>query len=271
MNRGLISKTMREVWLATALFAAGVGIAEGAISRILPTFYNAIPNQWLEIPFMQNIFKALTGTDMIDSLGPNAITAIAWAHPVVLALVMAHGIMFCTRVPAGEVDRGTADVLLGLPVSRAQIYLNESIVWLITGGIVIAVGLLGNLIGGASARAEVGTPLWELLIITVNLFCLYAAVGGIAWLASSLTSRRGQAIGVVCGVVFVSFLVNFLAPFSETVNRFAFLGVLDYYRPLEVLRDAAWPVQDMLILGGIGGITWLIGAIVFARRDICTI
>jgi len=31
-----------------------------------------------------------------------------------LALTWAHALLCCTRVPAGDVDRGTADILFGL-------------------------------------------------------------------------------------------------------------------------------------------------------------
>ena len=50
-------------------------------------------------------------------------------------------ILFCSRMPAGEVDVGTADVLLGLPVSRLSIYAAEALVWIAAGLLLIGLGL----------------------------------------------------------------------------------------------------------------------------------
>ena len=46
---------------------------------------------------------------------------------------------------------------------------------------------------------------------------------------------------------------------------------MNYYKPLLVLRDAAWPVRDMLVLAMMGVAAWLAGGVLFSRRDICTV
>ena len=188
-----------------------------------------------------------------------------------LTLLVAHAIVFCTRMPAGEVDRGTIDVLLSLPVSRTRVYLCESVVWLASGVLVVAFGVLGHVVGGRYTGPDTVRTASELVIINVNLYCLYAAVGGMACLVSALSDRRGRAIGIVFGIVLASFLLNFLAPFSDRVAKVSFMSVLNYYKPVFILRDAAWPVSDVLVLSAAAGAFWLAGAVILARRDICTV
>ncbi len=57
MNAGLIAKTVREVWVATLLFAVGMGLAEGLIAHILPTFFDQMSEQILSMPFFQNFLR----------------------------------------------------------------------------------------------------------------------------------------------------------------------------------------------------------------------
>jgi len=266
---GLIGKTIREVWLSTLLFALGLGAIEGMLASLLPTIYRQLPDQWLQIKFVQNMLKALLGTEVGSSVGPGVIAAIAWAHPIVLALVCAHTISFCTRVPAGEVDRGTIDVLLGLPISRTGVYLSESAVWLASGLAVIVTGLVGNFVGRWIYGSEQTGDSAQLVMVTANLYCLYIAVGGFTCLVSSMSDRRGWAVAVVFAVVLASFLLNFIAQFWIPAKSVSFLSVLSYYRPMFILRDSTWPVTDMVVLLGVGSILWGLGAIVFARRDIC--
>ncbi|MGB2984569.1 MAG: ABC transporter permease subunit [Phycisphaerae bacterium] len=271
MTGGLIAKTVRESWVVTLLFALALAAVEALLAYIIPTFAEELVGQFLNTKFMQGTFKALMGAEVGSTISPAIITSTMWVHPIVLALVWAHAIIFCTRLPAGEVDRGTIDVLLGLPVSRIRVYLCESVVWLSSGLVVFAMGLLGNLLGGwASSSGSCAAP-GQTIAIVVNLYCLYVAVGAVGCLVSSLSDRRGRAVGIVFGVVLASYLLNSLAQFWVPAKSVSFLSMQNYYSPLLILRDNAWPVTDMLVLTGAGVVLWLAGAMIFARRDICTV
>ncbi len=115
MNRGLLIKSLREVWIATVLFAFALMVLEAIFAYVLPTFADQFSTVLLQLEFVQRMVQALLGTDIGDQISPAVFSSIAWAHPVVLTIVWAHAIIFCTRVPAGEIDRGTIDLLFGLP------------------------------------------------------------------------------------------------------------------------------------------------------------
>jgi len=107
-----------------------------------------------EILFARSMLTALLGTELGDEISARTMQAFLWVHPVVLALVWAHEITFCTRMPAGEIDRGTIDIRLGLPVSRRAVYLCESIVWLVSSMLIIGMGLLGHRIAAPAMPEE---------------------------------------------------------------------------------------------------------------------
>ncbi len=271
MNAGLIAKTVREVWVVTLLFAVGMGLAQAGLSHFLPTIFDQMSEQLLAMPFIQNIFKAFLGPEGALSVGPDMLSAFPWTHPVILILTATMTILFCSRMPAGEVDVGTADVLLGLPVSRLSIYAAEALVWIAAGLLLIGLGLAGNVIGALSSESTAPFKFLPRLIAAANLYCLYLAIGGITWFVSSLGNRRGRVCGVVFAIVLVSFLLNFLAPFNKVVERVSIFGLLNYHRPQEIITSGAWPITDMLVLMAVGALTWLAGAVIFTRRDIATI
>ena len=270
MNRGVLLKTFREAWLATLLFGLGLFVFEALLAFVLPTFIDEMAGPLLNLPFFRNILQAVLGAEVGDSLGPKVLGSIAWVHPVALTIVAGHEIVFCTRVPAGEVDRGTMDVLLALPVSRWQMYVSETAVWLCTGLDVLLMGVAGCLLGGLSAPPENRTDFSLLVRIVANLFCLYLAVGGLAFLVSTLSERRGRAIAVVFALVLSSYFLVVLAQYWDFAEKIAFLSILHYYKPFAIMQDSAWPVKDMLVLAGCGAVLWTAGGIIFARRDICT-
>jgi ABC-type transport system involved in multi-copper enzyme maturation permease subunit len=271
MNRGLFTRTFYEIWAAVLMFAAALCVVKGLLSYVIPTLFAEYSDQLLQIEFVQRIIAGLLGADLGGQIGPTTVRSFTWVHPVVLAIVWAQAIALCTRVPAGEIDRGTVDLLIALPVSRWRLFACEAVMWLASGVLLLAAALFGNCVGGLFVAPEFRGSLGLSLSIAANLFCVYAAVGGMVCLVSAASDRRGTAVGVAVGIVLASFLLNFLAQFWPPARQLEALSVLHYYRPLEIVRTAAWPLVDMLILIATTVVLWAVGAIIFVRRDIRTV
>lgn len=271
MNRGLLIRALRESWPATLVLGLVLLGVEAALAFVLPKFGSQISEQWLQFDFARGLLQAMLGTEIGDRIGPQMFQSIAWVHPVALALTWAHAVVSCTRVPAGEVDRGTADVLLGLPVSRWEVFLSETLVWLVCGAAILAAALAGNLLGALGLPVGQRPQLPRLLIVLTNLFCLYVAVGGLAWLVSSFSDRRGRALTILFLVLLALFLLNYLAQFWQPLERMVFLSPLHYHRPVRALGNGFWPWKDIGVLLGAGATMWAAAGAVFARRDLCTV
>ena len=269
--QGLFAKTLREVWLPTLLFGVGLLAVMALLTYILPQVQAGLSEVLEQIPFVKSLITALLGTAVGDQITSQMIQAFLFVHPVVLALVWAHEIVLCTRMPAGEIDRGTIDVLLSLPVSRRTVYLCESTVWLASGALILASGLTGHLLTSPSMPAAMRPDLSRVFLVMLNLYCVYVAVGGIAFLVSALCERRGRAIAIVFSIVLASFLLNFLAQFWEPANHLSFLSVMNYYQPAKILQNGQVPIGDTVTLLVTGSAVWFVGGEVVARRSICTV
>lgn len=269
MNRGVLEKALRETWLPTLVFGLGLAGIETLLALILPDVFARSGNM-LQLKFVQTILRALLGTQVGETMGPEMVLSMAWVHPVVFALLWGHVIVLCTRLPAAEVESGTIDVLLSWPVARGRVLLAHTVVWLAAGTLLLGVALLANVTASCAVEAQFRAPPDVLLKILANLWCLYVAVGGLTCCCSALASHRGRAVGAAFGLLLAGFLLNFLVQFWPLAEKIAFLSVLNYYRPLNIFQHSAWPVGDMLVLLGVGLGCWLIGAAIFARRSICT-
>jgi ABC-type transport system involved in multi-copper enzyme maturation permease subunit len=270
MNRGVMMKAVREIWGTTLLLGVLLFVVEAVLAYVLPTFASQFAVQMTQFKFVQNIIQATIGADMGQSIGEEVFLAIAWVHPVVLALVWAHAIVTATRVPAGEVDRGTIDVLLGLPVSRWGVYVSETLVWGGAGTIILLAALAGNALGSSRVAHATNLSPVRMAMVVVNLWAMYLAVGGGASFLSALSSRRGKAMTASFVIVVGSFLVNYLAQLWAPAKRLEFLSVLKYYRPVNALKDGVWPVRDIVVLLIVAAVLWVAGGLVFARRDLTT-
>lgn len=268
MNRGLIIKGLRETLAGTLLFAAGLGVVEGLLAYAVPALFSEHAEQLLQLQFVQRVIGALLGTEIGQTFGPDMIQSFAWVHPIALAVIWGHAIWFCSRVPSGEIDHGTIDWLLALPVSRLSVLAHDTAVLIVSGAIVVTFGWIGNVLGNRLADTTVRGSLIVFIGVALNLFCMHLCVGGMVCALSAVSHRRGRAVGGAAALVLGSFLLSFLAQVWQPARSIDFLSVLTYYRPLEVVRDAAWPMGNMAVLIGVGAGLWLCAAVMFDRRDI---
>lgn len=268
---GLLIKIFYEVRWPVKLFGAGLCLVMTLLTILLPKVLGDIHRVFERMPFVKPLITALLGIDPGDQLTAQMTQAFLWVHPTVLTLMWAHEVMYCTRCPAGEVDRGTIDFLMSLPVSRWRVFLAESLGWILSGLFIVACGLSGHLIASRFIRPEMQSTLPQVAFVFANLMCLYLAVGSFTFLVSSLSDRRGRAMGVVFAVLLLSFLLNFLAQFWDPAKSIRFLSVLEYYRPAVIIQSGLFPWFDVcaLLIGAV--VTWTAAGIVFSRRSLCTV
>lgn len=268
MNIALLRKTFRDSrWLLLACALGALGF-EILWVLVISEFADDLLQLWRRLEFLRHLLRALLSVDIAEDVSVTSLLAMGLVHPMLLVLNWAFAITTCTRVSVGEIDRGTADLLLSLPITRTGIYVTTSLVW-IGGGLLIAAGAwLGLAIGQSFLNLPEPVNLWRILIAVVNLYALYLASAAMALLTATFVDRRGVAVAIALTVLLVSFLVNFLEVFLPFVRGISFLGFLYYYRPVEVVRDAHWPIVPLVVLTSAAAVCWLIGWRRFARRDI---
>lgn len=265
-----MGKSIREIRLGILLFGGGLFLGMGTLTAIIPQMQGGLTEILDSMPFARTLISTIMGIDVEEVISMQIMNAFVWVHPVNLSLVWAAAIVWCTRVPCAEIERGTIDILLGWPVSRRAIAISETLVWGGAGAMLIMIGAAGHLMVQSMVPGAVRVDAISLVRILVNLYTLYLAVAGLAWMCSCMMDRRAIAIGTVFGVLLASFLINFIAQAWPPAGRIAFLSVLQYYQPAIIVRSDQWPVANISILMSIACVTWLAGTLAFERRQIRT-
>ncbi len=270
MNYGLMLKAIREVAPAVVLCGLGLAAFEGLVAYVFWMYQEQLTADLMEVEFIRNMIKSLVGGRLEGQLGPESLRSLAWVHPLVLALVFAHGITTASRVPAGEVDRGTADILFTWPVSRGAMFRVEIGVCFASGIFVLGMALVGSYIGHQFVPADDRPDPARLAVVIANLYLLAMTVAGITFLLSTLSDRRGRAVGWAFGTVLTCLLWNFLAQYWEPAERGLIFNLLYYYQPMPMLTEGLVPWSDLAVLGSLCMLTWGGGLLILRRRDICT-
>jgi hypothetical protein len=249
-------------WCGIALLIFLMQIAVSAIVhdnekvKILLGFLDVLPS----------VVKAALGGEMLRVGNTSALIAIGYNHPFVLFLFMLYAVGTPTGLLAGEVQRGTMELILSRPTTKIQVYACAGILTLAGMFALDLVMFLGTVAAVNIFPFKDRVPLDSFLRIAINGGLLASTFGAVALLCAATFARLYSAIGVS-----VAFLVTnyFVAVVSNWWPRMAFLRQATLFYLIDGSNVwQGWPLRNMGILAAILLGTAAIGAIIWHRRDL---
>ncbi len=220
------------------------------------------------VEFLRRMLELAFGISMQGEVSTNVLFSIVWLHPVILALAWGTLISIASRQTSGEVERGTAELLLTLPVSRNNVLACGVICWTIVALAVSICPLIGVWLGSQFVDLQEPIRFGRFGIVMINFLILNLAVASMSTLAGCCVDRRGVAVATVAVILITGLAMNFLESFLPAIQRIRFLNVLNYYQPSNIVRDGIWPVANLAVLGGISLVCLTVAAVIWNRRDI---
>jgi ABC-2 type transport system permease protein len=225
------------------------------------------------------IVEALMGGEGVSIERAQDMISIAYVHPLTQTILCIWAVGRAAGAIAGEIDRGTMELLLAQPIRRGQLILAHLAVD------VVAIPLLALAMGLGTYTAVnafgLNQPTPAALYVDVsrfvpalvNVMALVFAVSGLTMMVSAFGRQRGRVLGVAVLVVLVQFLINVIGQLWSPMEPLRPFTVFYYYQPQQIaLRDAgvispaSWlRIGTLLAVGAVG---YGIGAWHFCRRDL---
>jgi ABC-2 type transport system permease protein len=204
---------------------------------------------------------------------PTDFLAIGLLHPIVLVMCLVWGVGRAAGAIAGELDRGTMELLMSQPVPRNRLVLAH----FLTDCVVLPVICLSFFAGTQFGLWAVGdfVPDYKLLddaakeypqvkflldqrprdltplavsgrgelVGLVNTLALMFAISGMTIALSSVARSRWKVIGYAVLVVFVMFVANTVGQLWEPAGFARPLTFFYYYQPQRAMIDGDWMVD----------------------------
>ena len=269
----------------------------GSMTQFGSTFFHDI--------FFQGpgkLIQTFLGGEEVKFLDPQDTLAVGAMHPLVQAILCIWAIGRAAGAVAGEIDRGTMELLLAQPVARKKVILAH----LLVDATVVPVLCLAFLAGIQIGTAVVGTftvdpgvyhavkmkppnPLPSYRVDPgivrpglVNMAALLFAVSGYTMWLSAAGRSRNRVLGLAILVTLTQFLVNVFGQLWEGLSFLRPFSVFYYYQPQAINLRGAWTVDPglvwtgkplvslhvLVVLGLVGVIGYLMALRTFVRRDI---
>ena len=264
-GRVLSVKTWRDHWRAIAGWAAGLA----AICTMQLAVYPSVRESSAGMSQLIDSFPSALRTmfRMTDyTSGPGYLGAEVFSIFVPFVFV-GLGASWGSGATATEEERGTADLLVTLPVSRDRILLAK------LAAIVSAIGVLALLlwsillVGSQLVGLPVGAAQLLGACVSVGLLgCLYSGVG---LAVGALTGRRAVALGASVGLALAAFLLYSLGPLVGALKPWLRVTPFQWALGNEPLRNGiSGGYVTLLVVTS--GATFVLAVLAFRRRDIGT-
>lgn len=215
---------------------------------------------------LPSIVKSALGGEMLQFGNTAGLIAIGYNHPFVLFLFMLFAVGTPTGLLAGEVQRGTMELILSRSITKTQVYACAGILTL--GGMFALdlVMFLGTVVAVHLFTFPDHVPLDVFFRIAINGGLLASTFGAFSLLCAGTFGRLYAAIGVSVAFLVLNYFVAVLANWWP---RLAFLkrATLFYLIDSSHLWQG-WPVRNLLLLAALLLAAAGVGAVIWHRRDL---
>jgi ABC-2 type transport system permease protein len=248
------------------------------------------------------LIQTFLGGEEAKFLNPQDTLALAGTHPLVQAIICIWAIGRAGGAVAGEIDRGTMELLLAQPVARRKVILAHFLVdatvipilcLALLAGIHIGTAIIGEFtVDPGVYHAVRMKPPNPLPTYTVdpnvvrpglwNMAALLFAVSGYTMWLSAAGRSRNRVLGLAILITLTLFLINVFGQLWDTLAFLRPFSVFYYYQPQAINLRGVWTVDPgmawtgkplvslnvIVVLGLVGAIGYLMALRTFVRRDI---
>lgn len=206
----LTVRTLTDRWRAT--FGWGLGLILMAVVQlaVYPSVAKSSANMQAFVDEWPQAFREAFNLDAYTT-GAGFLNAEMFSMMIPLALI-AVATTGAAAATAGEEDRGTADLLLSMPISRGRVLLAKVLATVIALACVAAATFLTILIGAPLVDLDLSAGNLAAAVLMTAL--LASVFGAVTLLLAAATGRRTVALGTGVGLALAAFLLNALAPMA---------------------------------------------------------
>jgi ABC-2 type transport system permease protein len=209
------------------------------------------------------IMRTLMGGENINLERAMDMLSVGYVHPLVITILCIWAIGRSSGAIAGEIDRGTMELLLAQPIRRSRLILAHLGIDLVTipllclslwAGTFLGVFLVGPIeLSGEDLKrfpfpvhvnpealqlnpAAFGPGLW-------NVAALVFAVSGYTLWLSAAGRFRWKVLGLAVFITLVQFLINVVGQLWDAVGVLRPFTVFYYYQPQQIILGHRWSVD----------------------------
>jgi len=183
-------------------------------------------------------------------------------------MVIFMTIGFSGSALAGEIEKGTIEILLSQPISRAKLFFSRYLAGLLMLILFVIFSVFSVL--PLSLAYNISFSSENFMTMAVLGLMFSAAIYSIGIFLSSVFSDKGKVFFISGGLLVGMYVLNILSALKENLSDLKYFSFFYYFNPAKAL---IYQQIDPWAYGVFLGVTFVLttlGLIIFSRRDIAT-
>lgn len=258
-------RTLRAERRSLVLWCVGLA----AFAVLMASFYPTVRDQAEKFQELLEAYppamQALVGGDMASFGSPAGYLRVEVFGAMAPLLFLIFAIGRGAAAVAGEEERGTMEMLLGHPVRRRDVVLQQALALAASTAILSGVLFAALLVGVVAFGMDIAVV--RLAGGVLMLALLAFAFGAVALAVGAATGRRAAAVAAGAGGAAASYLLVGLAEIADWLDPWRVVSPWHYYLGGDPLLAGPDPVH-VLVLAGLAAGAVAAGAWAFERRDV---
>jgi ABC-2 type transport system permease protein len=290
MTLVLVRKLLRDIrtaWVVVILLLFGFQVLWARVAhRISAELLTAFAGLGVSLDAIRQIIfqgpgqvmQALMGGGDVRIEQATDLVSISYVHPLTLTALCVWAIGRAAGAIAGEIDRGTMELLLAQPLRRRQVISAHLLVDGVTIPTLAAAMWIGTVAGAGTAGflgADGALHLdpRDFLPALLDVALLLFAASGLTMALSAAGRSRNRVLGLAVLAALVQFLVNLIGQLWPPMEPLRPLTIFYYYQPQPMILRADWYSDGNVwfrlgVLAAAGILGYLIALVTFSRRDL---
>ncbi len=169
---------------------------------------------------------------------------------------------------AGEIEKGTIEILLSQPVSRLKIFLGRYL----AGFVMLILFTIFSIFAAIPICQAYNIDFSAHNFMTLALlgFMFGLSIYSIGMFFSSIFSDKGKVFFLSGGLLVVMYVLNILSAIKESLMDLKYASFFYYFNPQKALVYNQIDNWSYFVFIGVAVILTVLGAIWFSRRDIAS-
>lgn len=285
MSWPLFRKILRDLrwpWLGTAFLLVlfetlWVKITDRVTNELIPALREKIPiGDLIGILFQGSgkFLQAILGGETVNIAQTGDLLSVGYVHPLPQTILLIWAVGRASGALAGELERGTMELLVAQPLARWRIVVTHFFVDLVTIPALTGCLLLGTYLGVVIVGiSNVDVSVYWRGVVLASALCF--GLTGMTIALSSLGRSRWRVLAWAIGITLVMSFLNLLGQLWDTLGPYRPCSLLYYYQPQFALLKGEWtvpvaghPVSMLGVLLGVGALGYSFAIWQFSRRDL---
>ncbi len=196
-----------------------------------------------------------------DNFLSSEFYSLTW--PLVFSILL---ISSAGNAIAGEIDKGTIQILLAMPVSRMKLFWSKYLTGLLELIIFIATSTLAAV--PIALFYDISFNHTSIYLITISGALFGLAVYSITFMLSAIFSERSRVYAISGALLVIMYVANIFASLKESWSDLKYISFFHYFNASAIVTDQKIEPISIIIFLSISLIFTILALAIFSRRDI---